>query len=161
MTDELQRTVTIGEAAKLLNVHRNTVRNRIKAGRYNAHKVVTPQGETYSVTLESLSQDLPGSYHNPSQPPVHNNSIQDAQLQSVTTVDQQDAVVRLVQHMLVPFVQELGETKEELGRVRAERDALQSRLSVLEAHQAESPAEPENAAPEAVHAPWWRRWFGR
>jgi excisionase family DNA binding protein len=158
MTDELQRTVTIGEAAKLLNVHRNTVRNRIKAGRYNAHKVVTPQGETYSVTLESLSQDLPGSYHNPSQPPVHNNSIQDAQLQSVTTVDQQDAVVHLVQQMLIPFVQELGETREELGRVRAERDALQSRLTVLQAQHAASPAEPENASETRPQRVWWQFW---
>jgi len=160
MTNDMQRTVTIGEAAKLLNVHRNTVRNRIKAGRYNAHKVITPQGETYAVTLESLSQDLPGSYDNPSQPPVRNNSIQGAQPASVATVPQQDAAVRLVQQMLIPFVQELGETREELGRVRAERDALQSRLSDLEAQQAETPAEQENAAPEALCAPWWRRWFG-
>jgi excisionase family DNA binding protein len=158
MTDELQRTVTIGEAAKLLNVHRNTVRNRIKAGRYNAHKVVTPQGETYSVTLESLSQDVPGSYHNPSQPPVHNNSIQDAQLQSVTTVDQQDAVVHLVQQMLIPFVQELGETREELGRVRAERDALQSRLTVLQAQHAESLDEPTNAPETRTQRVWWQFW---
>ena len=32
-------TVTIAEAAALLGVHRNTVRNRVKAGRYRAHAV--------------------------------------------------------------------------------------------------------------------------
>jgi len=158
MTDELQRTVTIGEAAKLLNVHRNTVRNRIKAGRYNAHKVVTPQGETYAVTLKSLLQDLPSTHYNPSQPFVHHNPIQNVQSDSAATVDQQDAVVHLVQQMLIPFVQELGETREELGRVRAERDALQSRLTVLQAQQAESFHEPTSTPETRPRRAWWQFW---
>jgi excisionase family DNA binding protein len=56
--------VTVTEAARLLGVHRNTVRNRIKAGRYKAHKVVTPQGETYMVERESLSTPLTTTPHN-------------------------------------------------------------------------------------------------
>ena len=54
MPDGAIETVTIAEAAALLGVHRNTVRNRIKAGRYRAHKLVTAQGETYAIERESL-----------------------------------------------------------------------------------------------------------
>jgi excisionase family DNA binding protein len=57
--------VTVTEAARLLGVHRNTVRNRVKAGRYKAHKVVTPQGETVMLSRESLGIPLD---NNPPQP---------------------------------------------------------------------------------------------
>jgi len=127
MTEDTARTVTIGEAATLLNVHRNTVRNRIKAGRYKAYKVVTAQGETYAIDVESIAKDV---HHNPpipSQPPVRHTTAQaaqPAQASAVVLVNQEAAVVRLVTHMLAPFVQELGQTKQELGRVLAERDQL-------------------------------------
>ena len=41
--------VTVGEAAKLLGIHRNTVHNRIKAGRITAHKVVEGECEVYPI----------------------------------------------------------------------------------------------------------------
>ncbi len=81
--DEQAEYISIAEASTLLGVHRNTVRNRIKSGRYKAHKVVTPQGKTYAIERESLgpsstntshSSDAPGmtttvrpNGHNPSQ----------------------------------------------------------------------------------------------
>ena len=52
--DEQAEYLSIAEAATLLGVHRNTIRNRIKVGRYKAHKVVTPQGETYAIERGSL-----------------------------------------------------------------------------------------------------------
>jgi excisionase family DNA binding protein len=41
--DERGEFISIAEAATLLGVHRNTIRNCIKGGRYKAHKVVTPR----------------------------------------------------------------------------------------------------------------------
>jgi hypothetical protein len=46
--------VTISEAATLLGVHPNTVRNRVKAGTYNAQKVVTERGPTWMIDRNSL-----------------------------------------------------------------------------------------------------------
>jgi excisionase family DNA binding protein len=171
MVDNVEGTVTIAEAARLLNVHRNTVRNRIKAGRYKAYNVVTPQGKTFAVVLESIAQDISTTMHNPSQHTVHHNDAQGAQGGPLATNDQQDAVVRLVQQMLTPFVQELGETKEELGRVRAERDIAQQRAKELEAErdslasrirlvEDQEPRFEEESSPtlERSQRVWWRFW---
>jgi excisionase family DNA binding protein len=46
--------VTVGEAAKLLGIHRNTVHNRIKVGRIIAHKVVEGEREVYRIERDSL-----------------------------------------------------------------------------------------------------------
>jgi excisionase family DNA binding protein len=46
--------VTVGEAAKLLGVHRNTIHYRIKRGRIKAHKVVEADNEVYRVERDSL-----------------------------------------------------------------------------------------------------------
>ena len=40
-------TLTISEAAAFLGVHKNTVRNRVKDGTYEAEQVVTERGPTY------------------------------------------------------------------------------------------------------------------
>jgi chloramphenicol 3-O-phosphotransferase len=41
--------ITIAEAAALLGVHPNTVRNRVKAGMYEAEKVFTENGQTWMI----------------------------------------------------------------------------------------------------------------
>jgi len=41
--------ITITEAAALLGVHPNTVRNRVKAGAYDAEKVLTENGFTWMI----------------------------------------------------------------------------------------------------------------
>jgi uncharacterized coiled-coil DUF342 family protein len=73
--------------------------------------------------------------------------------------------------MLTPFVQELGETKEELGRVRAERDIAQQRAKELEAErdslasrirlvEDQEPRFEEESSPtlERSQRVWWRFW---
>jgi hypothetical protein len=54
-TDPLQNSLTIREAAALLSVHPNTVRNRINKGIYKAEKVITSHGPTYFIQRESLA----------------------------------------------------------------------------------------------------------
>jgi excisionase family DNA binding protein len=46
--------LTVGEAAKLLGVHRNSIHYRIKAGRIKAHKVVEADCEVYRIEADSL-----------------------------------------------------------------------------------------------------------
>ena len=41
--------VTIGQAAAMLGVHPNTIRNHVKAGVYDAEKVVTENGQTWMI----------------------------------------------------------------------------------------------------------------
>jgi excisionase family DNA binding protein len=153
MADPLPDTVTIGEAAELLGVHRNTVRNRIKAGHYKAHKVVTPQGETYAIERDSLDIDPTNDPHNPSHTNVHHNAPNPSQGSAIVDEGQQAQQLAVVQRLLAPFIEELGATKLELGRTQErlsvteqERDELRAQVELLEEIQRvrerdETPAE--------------------
>ncbi len=160
--------VTITEAATLLGVHPNTVRNRVRGGVYDAEKVSTEHGFTWMIDRDSLvNTPLP-------------RASQDAPPQTVNLEGPQP--LEVVQELLRPFVEDLGRVREELGaeRVRREqaereRDRLAEELSALrearEAPQtdAEEPegAEPlpategaqEGAQPRSERS-WWRRFFG-
>ncbi len=154
---EERETLTIRQAATLLGVHPNTVRNRIKAGVYEAEKVVTERGETYTIPRSELAQDLT------------TNTVPSAS-QQPSLPDVRDAM----QAMLEPFVRELGSVREELGRERERREQAERRVEELE-RQLEAPQEPQNepesAEPrseggtgaeepeKATERPWWRRWF--
>lgn len=68
--------LTIREAATLLGVHPNTVRNRIKDGTYRAEKILTTNGPKYYIDRDSLvdnfdEQRLPHA----SQQPVNTTNI--------------------------------------------------------------------------------------
>jgi excisionase family DNA binding protein len=97
-------TLTIRQAAALLNCHPNTVRNRIKAGVYSAEKVYTEHGETYLIPRSELAPDsttnaLPRASHSQPLPDVREG----------------------VRAVLEPFGVELGNVREELGRERKGR----------------------------------------
>src|SRR5918999_5503493 len=103
--------LTIAEAATLLGVHKNTVRNRIKNGSYRAEMVQTERGPTYLIERESLLTNLT------------TNTVSSA---SQELVSQQ--AVEFVQELLRPFVSELGEIREELGAERVRREMAESTL---------------------------------
>jgi excisionase family DNA binding protein len=160
--------VTVGEAAKLLGVHRNTVHNWIRARRLTAHKVIENNREFYRIERDSLPVGRPRA--------------------DVRTLDAQGAasateLVGMLSQRIEEIVQgygrELGAVREELGaeRVRREqaereRDELATRLAALEEARetpTEPAEEPEGSEPrpatEGVQEPtqprsWWRRWFG-
>jgi hypothetical protein len=157
--------VTITEAATLLNVHPNTVRNRVKAGVYNAEKVSTEHGFTWMIDRDSLvNTPLP-------------KASQVTPSQAVNLEGPQP--LEVVQELLRPFVEDLGRVREELGaeRVRREqaereRDELAAKLAALEEAR-ELPIEPadeaqgheerpftEEAQEAAESRSWWRRFFG-
>jgi hypothetical protein len=148
--------VTITEAATLLKVHPNTVRNRVRAGVYDAEKVSTEHGFTWMIDRDSLvNTPLPKASH-----PIPSQTVNLAGPHPV----------ELVQELLRPFVEDLGRVREELGaeRVRREqaereRDDLAARLATLEEAR-ESPTEnaeePEGAREAPERRSWWRRFFG-
>jgi excisionase family DNA binding protein len=172
--------LTIAEAAALLGVHKNTVRNRIKNGLYRAEMVQTERGPTYLIERDSLLTNLT------------TNTLSSA---SQELVSQQ--AMEFVQELLRPFVSELGEIREELGAERVRREMAESTLREGMAEEQrrreeaererddlrrellarreprESPqiveerqgrGQPHSAAPGAPEAvqrrPWWRRMLG-
>ena len=174
--DDAGECLTIAEAARLVGVHRNTVRNRIKAGQYRAHKVVTPQGETYAIERASLgtahphngAQGLPGAVHHNGAASAPGDGLDGAPL---TTSQQAQADV-VVQRLLAPFIAELGTVREELGRERerretaerdrdrlqAEVDALRAAATAAEASQAVAPTPVTIVVPGPPQRAWWAFW---
>src|ERR671912_39471 len=153
--------LTISEAAALLGVHPNTVRNRVKAGIYRAEKVVTENGQTWMIDRNSiLNNPLPKGSQQP-----HSQRQPQVEIQAT----------QLVQDLLRPFVEDLGRVREELGaeRVRREqaeqeRDKLIAELEALrEAREAPETVSEEPAGNHAARTPhdpverpsWWRRFF--
>jgi excisionase family DNA binding protein len=102
--------VSVGEAAKLLGVHRNTVHNRIKAGRIRAHKVIEGDREIYRIELESLGVGRTSA-------DVHNKGAQR------TTEGQEIAhvIAHRLETIVQGYAQELGDVRERLGEERAKR----------------------------------------
>ncbi len=153
--------VTISEAATLLNVHPNTVRNRVKAEIYRAEKVVTERGPTWMIDRDSLITNTPP------------NTSQQTPSQRKPNLELQPT--ELVQELLRPFVEDLGRVREELGaeRVRREqaereRDQLAAQLEALreprESPETVSEVDTGDVTPEPVdpveRPSWWRRFFG-
>ena len=103
--------LTIAEAAALLGVHKNTVRSRIKNGSYRAEMVQTERGPTYLIERESLLTNL------------STNTLSSASQELVST-----QAMEFVQELLRPFVNELGEIREELGAERARREMAETTL---------------------------------
>ena len=154
--------LTIAEAAALLDVHKNTVRNRIKDGSYRAEMIQTERGPTYLIERESLLTNL------------NTNTLSSASQELVGP-----QAMEFVQQLLRPFVSELGEVREELGAERVRRQmaeertaALQAELETLrearespqtveeEADRVEEPRSATGEAQESEQRPWWRRIFG-
>jgi hypothetical protein len=154
--------VTIAQAATLLDVHPNTIRNRVKDGTYKAEKVVTERGPTWMIDYNSLVTNIPP------------NTSQQVPSQRKPAVELQ--ATELVQELLRPFVEDLGRVREELGaeRVRREhaekerdelRQILESRSEATGAPESDEAAPYGTSRQEAEDSlqrrpSWWRRFFG-
>jgi len=177
--------VTVGEAAKLLGIHRNTVHNRIKVGRITAHKVVEGEREVYRIERDSLGVGRTSAH-------VHTLDAQ----RTTASEELSRMIATRLDEIVRDYTHELGALREELGAERARREMAESTLRegmdeerrrreeaererddlrrelFASREPRESPQtvedEPERAEPhsatvvsqEGVRRPWWRRWFG-
>jgi excisionase family DNA binding protein len=118
MGEDRREALTIRQAATLLGVHPNTIRNRIKVGTYKADKVQTEHGENYLIPRSELS------------PPSTNNVMVDPTQPQPVPSPLPD-VREAMRAMLEPFVEELGTVREELGRERERREQAERRVEDL------------------------------
>ena len=114
--------VTVGEAAKLLGVHRNTIHHRIKKGRIKAHKVVEADREVYRIERDSLDVGR-------TRADVH---TLDAQR---TTAGEELArmIATRLDEIVRDYTEQLGDVREELGAERARRQMAEGKAASLEA----------------------------
>src|SRR5215218_3121160 len=108
--------VTVGEAAKLLGIHRNTVHHRIKAGRITAHKVVEGGREVYRVERDSLGIGRTNAH-------VHTLDAQ----RTTASEELSRMIATRLDEIVRDYTRELGALREELGAER-ERDELRREL---------------------------------
>ena len=116
-----KRYVTVGEAAKLLGVHRNTVHHRIKNGRLTAHKVVEGTREIYRIELDSLGVGR-------TRADVHTLDDQ----RPTTGEDLANRIAVRLEEIVREYTEQLGDVREELGAERARRQMAEERAAALE-----------------------------
>jgi excisionase family DNA binding protein len=109
--------VTVGEAAKLLGVHRNTVHHRIKAGRLTAHKVVEGEREVYRIELDSLGVGR-------TRADVHTLDAQ----RTTTGEELGRMIATRLDEIVRDYMEQLGGLREELGAERARRQMAEDTL---------------------------------
>jgi excisionase family DNA binding protein len=177
--------LTVGEAAKLLGVHRNTVHHRIKVGRITAHKVVEGEREVYRIERDSLGVGRTSA------------DVRTLDAQRTTASEELSRMIATrLDEIVRDYTHELGDLREELGAERARREMAESTLregmdeerrrredaererdelrrelyafrepreSPETAGEQQGRGQPHSATggtQEAVRRPWWRRLFG-
>src|SRR5215218_1528998 len=178
--------LTVGEAAKLLGVHRNTVHHRIRVGRITAHKVVEGEREVYRIERDSLGVGRTSA------------DVRTLDAQRTTASEELSRMIATrLDEIVRDYTHELGDLREELGAERARREMAESTLRegmdeerrrreeaererdelrrelFARREPRESPetaeATPDRAEPRPAtggaqegvqRRPWWRRMFG-
>ena len=178
--------LTVGEAAKLLGVHRNTIHYRIKTGRIKAHKVVEDDNEVYRIERDSLDIGRTSA------------DVRTLDAQRTTATEELSRMIATrLDEIVRDYTHQLGDLREELGAERARREMAETTLregmaeeqrrredaerelddlrrelqALREAPEAAETAEeqqgrgkPHSATVESqepIQRPWWRRVFGR
>jgi len=184
--DSPKEYVTVGEVAKLLGIHRNTVHHRIKSGRITAHKVVEGGREVYRVERDSLGVGRTSA---------HMHTL-DAQ-RTTASEELSRLIATRLDEIVRDYMHEVGDLREELGAERARREMAESTLregmveerrrreeaererddlrrelyalrearkspeTVEEERERAEPRPAPGETQEDVQRPWWRRMFGR
>jgi hypothetical protein len=139
--------LTVGEAAKVLGVHRNTIHYRIKTGRIKAHKVLVDdrddRREVYRIEADSLGvgRTSAGVYTLDAQRPTAGEEL------AHMIAARLDEIVR-------DYTHELGEVREQLGAERVRREMAEERAASSEERAAALEAELEaiRATPDPLQA---------
>jgi excisionase family DNA binding protein len=144
--------LTVGEAANLLGVHRNTVRNRIKTGRIKAHKVLEGEQEVYRIDGDSLGD-------------VRTSAVVHTIGAHRTTEGQEvaEVIAHKLEWIVREYGRELGATKEQLGEERAKRKHFEEELERERHLRQEAQEQAERLAQELEserRKGFWARLFG-
>ena len=100
--------LTVGEAAKLLGVHRNTIHYRIKTGRIKAHKVVEADNEVYRIERDSLDIGRTST------------DVRTLDAQRTTASEELSRMIATrLDEIVRDYTHELGDLREALGAERA------------------------------------------
>lgn len=129
--------ISVGEAADLLGVHRNTIRNRIKSGQIKAIETFDEQGvKRFRVDVASLdvSPKEVDELHAPQLPSKRTQGALPAQL-----MDKLDDILN-------DSSERLAQAREELGYERARREMAEAELHALQA--------------ELAKQSWFKKFFG-
>jgi excisionase family DNA binding protein len=109
--------LTVGEAAKLLGVHRNTIHYRIKNGRIKAHKVVEADNEVYRIERDSLGIGRTSA------------DVRTLDAQRTTASEELSRMIAArLDEIVRDYTHQLGDLREELGAERARREMAESTL---------------------------------
>ena len=140
--------VSVGEAAEILGVHRNTVRNRIKSGRIRAHKAIEGDKEVYRVELDSLG----ANGHVRTSAVVHNKGAQ----RTTEGANMVEALVNKIDQVVQQYTRELGDIREQLGAERTRREQAEEKAQEAEQETERLRLELETERSKG----FWRRLFG-
>ncbi len=129
--------LTVAEAAALIGVHEDVIRNRVEVGLLEAQKIVTERGRTYLIERQALLNSLT------TDPQPHGSQ------------EHAIAQAEFVQKLLRPFVEDIAAARERLVREQTrregaerERDELRQELKQLR-ERLEERQEPIEGAPVA------------
>jgi excisionase family DNA binding protein len=154
---ETHRFVTVAEAVRILGLSATTIRRKIDAGELEAERVTRPQG---TVFLVKVPMEEPRTLHD--EPVTHGH-------ETATPQDAPGGPDRLAA-IVVPLVAqidalrqsnerqaaEIGELREDRGRLAVALEHAQQRITSLEARAEPAPAEVSTTAP-TPSAPLWVR----
>jgi excisionase family DNA binding protein len=146
-------TVSVGEAARILGVHRNTVHYRIKKQRLTAVEVVASNGvKEYRIPVSAL----------PKVPEQAAHEVPRDFAPNAATMPNTEALVSETQReqfraLLGPFLAEIGQVRQALGRTEAERDNAREQLAAVELERDRLREQVETLKPRRS---WWKRIWG-
>ena len=164
---EQDTIVSVADAAVVLGVSTDAVRKRIRRGQLTAQKV----GAQWFVVLDErpvARQDRTKSAFGTRQdkPVSRPETGQDRTGQPVVISGAAQAQLEAIRdEWLAPLVAQISDQAETIGRVTAERDALQRRVDTLEARQRSAremtvlrTIHPDHTPETATGERWWRFW---
>jgi excisionase family DNA binding protein len=159
------RPSTLPEAARTLGVSESTVRRLVKAGKLEAERVLRPQGYIWLVNVPAPSTDAPATRQQvATMEGGHPPSADPLAAWTRTVLEPLVAELSLSRQTIERQAQQLGDLREERGRLLVELEHARAAISAAEMPKEPEPAPvPEPLTPEPdgqASAPWWRRWWG-
>ncbi len=151
--------ITIAEAARLLGVHPNTVRNRLKQGVYQFGRVLTPNGEAYVLSRAAIEADAraAGEGPVPSQHAVSLQNVQPGTLQETLPGTLQETLQAVIAPLVEAHAREVAAKDATIERQAEELGTARERARQAE----ERAAQLELAARRSRQRPWWWRFLAR